>query len=256
MGTSKNSSGSTGRSPLVPPHVDAEPGAPLPERPEGGLRNFRLSLNGFARTGDSTLRDRALGRYARGAVGGSSVGYRRFGAVASSGSAAIGALSDLAAGGTGESASGRDLSNAIGAPIETAAQIIAEAVAPDNAEGDEIRLLIQDAICEALQGHDTLERNLITEDFLDNVLFEYTVEAIMHDIWAREGSPSLNAAPTPEALQARENDMREAVKATVDSRLAAVAQGRSLVVMSGDERRQFQLDCIRAVLEVWEDLPE
>ncbi|MEH6489069.1 hypothetical protein [Hyphomonas oceanitis] len=208
------------------------------------------------KSGGSELRDRALGRYARGAVGGSSVGVRRYGAVAGSGSVAIGVLSELGSGGTGETTSGKDLSAAIGAPVETAAQIIAEAVAPDTSEGDSIRILIEEAICEVLQGEETLERESITPEFLDAVLFQYTVEAIMHDMLAREGSPSLDAAESAEILQARENELRQAVEAVVDSRLVANKAGRELGAMSQAERRQLQLDCIQSVLEVWESYDE
>lgn len=256
MGTSKNSSGSTERSPLVPPHADPEPNSPIPPRPERGLSNFRLSLTSFVKSGDSRLRDRTLGRYARGAVGGSSVGYRRYGAVAESGSTTIGALSELAEGGSGEIASGQNLSAAIGAPVEQAAQIIAEAIAPDSVEGDSIRILMQEAVCEALEGQGTLERELITETFIDHVVFEFLVEAIMHDLWSIEGSPSLDAADSPEVLQSRENDMREVVRATVDGRLVQIRGDETLTSMSSDQRRQFQLDTVRAVLEVWEALPE
>ena len=203
------------------------------------------------KSGGSELRDRALGRYARGAVGGSSVGVRRYG-----GSVAIGVLAELGSGGTGETTSGKDLSAAIGAPVETAAQIIAEAVAPDTSEGDSIRILIEEAICEVLQGEETLERESITPEFLDAVLFQYTVEAIMHDMLAREGSPSLDAAESAEILQARENELRQAVEAVVDSRLVANKAGRELGAMSQAERRQLQLDCIQSVLEVWESYDE
>ncbi len=252
MGTSTNSSGSSGRSPLIPPHADSQPGEPIPPRPENGLSNFRRSLTSYMKSGGSELRDRALGRYARGAVGGSSVGVRRYGAVAGSGSVAIGALAELGAGGTGETAAGKDLSDAIGAPVETAAQIIAEAVAPDNSEGDGVRILIGEAICEVLQDEETLEREMITPDFLDAVLFQYTVEAIVHDILAREGSPSLDAAESAEILQARENDLRQAVEAVVDARLAANQADRDLGIMSQVGRRQLQLNCIQSVLEIWE----
>lgn len=256
MGTSANSKGSSNRSPLVPAHADSDPGKPIPPRPENGLSNFRRSLTGFMKSGGQELRDRSLGRYARGAVGGSSVGVRRYGAVAGSGSVAIGALSELAAGGTGEAASGRDLSDAIGAPVETAAQIIAEAVAPENSEGDGVRILIEMAICEVLQNEDTLELAMITPDFLDAVLFEYTVEAIMQDMLAREGSPSLDAAESAEIQLARESELRQAVESVVDSRLAANQAGRDLGTMSQADRRQLQLDCIQSVLEVWEAYEE
>ena len=252
MGTSTNSHGSTGRSQLIPLHADSQPGKPIPPRPENGLSNFRRSLTSYIKSGGSELRDRVLGRYARGAVGGSSVGVRRYGAVASSGSLAIGALSELGSGGTGETAAAKDLSDAIGVPVETAAQIIAEAVAPDNSEGDGVRILIGEAICEVLQDEEILEREMITSDFLDAVLFQYTVEAIVHDILAREGSPSLDAAESAEILQARENHLRQAVEAVVDGRLVANQAGRDLGTMSQADRRQLQLDCIQSVLEIWE----
>jgi len=252
MGTSSNSKGSTDRSPLVPPHADSEPGSPPPTRPEQGLSNFRRSLTGFIKSGGSELRDRTLSRYASGAVGGSSAGVRRFGAIASGAAAALDALSELGSGGTGEAATGQDLSDAIGAPVEIAAQMIAEAISPEDSEGDLIRQLMQDAICEALQDEEFLERDSVTPEFLDEVLFLYTVEAILHDIMAREGSPSLDAAESAEILQARENELREAVESEVDSRLAAFEDGRDLATMTNEDRKQLQLDSIRAVLEIWE----
>jgi len=78
----------------------------------------------------------------------------------------------------------------------------------------------------------------------------------MHDMLAREGSPSLDAAESAEILQARENELRQAVEAVVDSRLVANKAGRELGAMSQAERRQLQLDCIQSVLEVWESYDE
>lgn len=256
MGTSSNSKGSSDRSPLVPPHADSDSKQPPPSRPDKGLSNFRRSLTSFIKSGGTDLRDRTLGRYARGAVGGSSAGVRRFGAIANGAAAALGALSEIGTGGTGEVATGQDLSTAVGAPVDVAAQIISEAIAPNNSEGDLIRQLMQEAICEALQGEETLERDTVSPEFLDEVLFLYTVEAILHDMLAREGSPSLDAAESAEILQARENELREAVETEVDSRLAALDDGRELSTMSNAERRQLQLDCIQSVLEIWEAYQE
>lgn len=254
MGTSSNSTGSKGKSPLIPPHADSEPGKPVPERPEGGLANFRRSLTDFMKSGGSTLRDRALHRYARGAVGGPSTGTRRFGSVAVGGAVALGALSELAQGGDGSATSGRDISGAIGAPIDVAAQIIAEAVAPQGAEGDRVRILIQEAICEVLEeaSEDALTAEAITPEFLSNVMFNYIVEAILHDILYTEGSPSLDAAESAQTLQDRENDLREAVSAVVDGYLTNNPQYADLSSTTNEQRRQLQLDCIRSVLDVWD----
>ncbi len=252
MGTSADNKGSSGQSSLIPPHADSQPGKPIPPRPENGLSNFRRSLTSYIKSGGSKLRDRALGRYVRGAVAGSSVGVRRYGAVANSGSIAIGALSELGSGGTGEVAAGEDLSDAIGTPVETAAQIIAQAVAPNNSEGDGVRILIGEAICEVLQDEVALEREMITPDFLDAVMFRYIVEAIIRDILHREGSPSQDAAESVEILQARENELRQEVESAVDSSLAKNQADHDLGKMSQADRQQLQLNCIQSVLEVWE----
>lgn len=257
MGTSSNSKGSSARSPLVPPHADSQPGKPVPPRPENGLANFRRSLTSYMKSGSNEHKERALGRYARQAVGGSSVGVRRFGAVANSGSATIGTLLDLASGGTGEASSGSDVSSAIGAPIVTAAQIIAQAVSPDNSEGDGVRIMVEDAICEALQDYDTdtLERDSITEEFLSDVIFNFTVEAILQDMLGQEGSPSLDAVENAQALQAREADLRATIYAAVDAELSST-NGPTLTTMTSAQRRSFQLDCVQSVLSVFEGLPE
>ena len=111
-------------------------------------------------------------------------------------------------------------------------------------KGMAFEFLIGEAICEVLQDKETLEREMITPDFLDAILFQYTVEAVVHDILAREGSPSLDAAESAEILQARENELRQAVEAVVDARLAVNQADRDLGTMSQADRRQLQLDCI------------
>ena len=150
MGTSASSKGPNSSSPLVPPWADATPGAPLPQ-PEGQrFRGFRTEFGrAAAGAGGGSLRS-ALGKYAREATHGASVGPRRFGPAYAAGADLAGVMSEMRGGGTGENSAGVDLSGLVGRPLDYAAQEIARALAPDNADADQISAAIQEAMAEAL----------------------------------------------------------------------------------------------------------
>lgn len=251
MGTSKDGSGSNDRSPLIPDHADAEPNQPAPPRDPNALRKYRLAITRYVRSGNTDDRRAVLRGYASNAVGGSSHGYRRQGATAKAGGSAIAGIGDLGRGGTGQAATGSDLRAAIGKPIEEAAQIIAEAVAPENQDRDEIRAAIQDAICEVLSEEPAFDPSAMTEDQFHDLLATYVTLCVFHDLWFREAGASVNRYASPEALIDRENDLRETVRATVDNVLSQRA-GTPVSQMTADELRSLQLAVVQGTLEVWE----
>lgn len=255
MGTSRDHKGSSNRSPLVPAHADSEPGKPVPDAQLAQrFRGFRTAIRGFVSSGDSGKRDRALGRYARDAIGGASTGSRRFGAAASAGGGLIAGFSEIAAGGTGATSTGQDLTSALGQPIDSAAQIIAEALAPQNESHDRVRDALEVAICEALDGQTTLQAHLIDDEFLARLLLAYLSESIFQDVWLEAGD-STNATDDPNAPINAENALREFVEASVDDRLNAhIASGLS--TLTADQIREIQLSTTREVLDDWENLPE
>jgi hypothetical protein len=116
MGTSASAKGPKSSSPLVPPWADADPNAPLPQ-PEGQrFRGFRTDFGRVAAgVAGASLRS-AVGKYAREASGGSSVGPRRFGPAYTAGAGLAGLIGELQSGGTGEASSGVDLWGLIGQP--------------------------------------------------------------------------------------------------------------------------------------------
>ena len=251
MGTSANNPGPNARSPLVPPHADSNPGTPVPERPENGLRQFRNTLSRWTSSqGGADGLNKAAASYVGGALGGAATGARRFGAVTSSSAQAISALAG--AGGLapdGQTTASIDLSKAIGKPIEEAASIIARAVAPDNSESDHVVAVIQDAIIEAFEETGNFELNTITEDFLDSVLECSLVEMIYHDMAERIGGASLDKAATPSERQARENELHDFISETVQQQLSVtgnIQRGESAI-------RDFQRNCIERILRSWEE---
>jgi hypothetical protein len=256
MGTSQNHGGSKPGSGLIPPHADATPGAPVPQPMPDRFRRFRVSMGSFVHSGAARDRDRALGRYAREASGGANVGYRKFGAAARAGGAGIAALAGLtqAATGQAQTAAQRSLGDALGKPVDVAAQILAQAIAPDNESRDRIIVAFEEAVCVALEGEVTFEAGLITEDFLSSVLLEYVTEVVFQDVWIEAGD-STNAAASHTQLAERENSMRETVRATVDAEIADIGPMK-LSTMSPDQISALQLNATRSVLAIWEGYGE
>lgn len=256
MGTSQNHGGSKPGSGLIPPHADATPDVPVPEPMPDRFRRFRLSMRSFVNSGAAEDRDKALGRFVREASGGANVGYRKFGAAVRAGGAGIAALGNLAQPATGQpqTAVQRSLREALGKPIDVAAQILAQAIAPNNESRDRIVAAFEEAVCVALEGEETLEASVITEDFLSDVLLEYLTETIFHDIWIEAGD-STNAAVSHAQLAERENNMRETVRAAVDAEIAAVGAPQ-LSTMSADQIATLQLNIVRSVLAIWESYGE
>lgn len=251
MGTSSNNPGPNSRSPLVPRHADSNPGEPMPDRPENGLRQFRNTLSRWTSSqgGNEGLK-RAAASYVGGALGGAATGVRRFGAVTSSSAQAISALAG--AGSlriAGQTTATVDLSNAIGKPIGEVASVIARAVAPDNSESDHVISVIQDAIIEAFEETENFELDTITDDFLDRVLEYSLVEMIYHDMAERIGGASLDKATTPSERQARENELHDFISEAVQEQLS-----QSSKVPRGEaEIRDFQRNCIERILGSWEE---
>jgi len=257
MGTSQNHGGSKPGSGLIPPHADATPGVPTPDPMPDRFRRFRISMGGFVKSGSAQERDLALGRYVREASGGSGVGFRKFGAAARAGGAGIVALGGLAQGAPGQAAQGAvgaALRGALGKPVDVAAQILAQAVAPNDESRDRIVVAFEEAICSALEGEPTLEAALITDDFLSSVLLEYLTEIVFQDVWIEAGDAT-NAAVSHTQLAERENSMRQTVRAMVDAEIANLGAPQ-LSAMTADQITGFQLNVVRSVLEIWEGYGE
>jgi hypothetical protein len=250
MGTSASSKGPKSSSPLVPPGVDDEPGKPLPE-PEGQrFRGFRTEFGRVAAGGGKVALTSALGKYARDATGGSSVGPRRFGAAYRSGAALADALTNLAGGGTGQTESGVDLAPLAGQPINVAAQEIARALAPENADADQISAAIQEAIIEVLPEAGVFEPSLLTPDSLVQILVEFFSRVLFMEITSVAGD-AWNKAPDAQHATQTEADLLELIRVVVDKHFSPrIAKG--LGKATRDEFRKIEREAMDEVWREWE----
>lgn len=251
MGTSGSSKGPKSSSPLVPPGVDDEPGKPLPQ-PEGQrFRGFRTEFGRAAGGGTAALSS-ALGKYARDATYGSSVGPRRFGSAYQSGAVLADALRSLAGGGTAEAATGVDLSGLAGQPIHVAAQEIARALAPDTIDADQITTAIQEAITEVLPEAGVFDPALLTSDALVQIFVEYFSRILFLEITDVAGD-AWNKAPDAQHATQTEADLLELIRVVVDKHFSPrIAQG--LTTASREEFRRLERAAMDEVWREWERL--
>lgn len=250
MGTSSSSKGRKSSSPLVPAYADANPDQPLPQ-PEGQrFRGFRTEFGrAVAGGGDGTFAG-ALGRYARDATGGGGVASRRFGPAYSAGGTLFELLSDLQAGGTGESVSGADLSGLAGLPLAEAIQQIAETLAPANADAELIRTAVQEALAEVLPDVASFEPADLDPDMLIAVLIEFFSQVIFLDVVSDAGD-AWNKTPSAERTIEAEGELFDIIHTAVDKHLGPAFAG-GIQGMTREQVEAIEQQAIRDIWSEWE----
>jgi hypothetical protein len=250
VGTSASSKGPKSTSPLVPEWADADPAKPLPS-PEGQrFRGFRTEFGRVAAGTAGASLGGALGRYAREASGGSSIGPRRFGPAYNAGASFAGAMADLKSGGTGEAATGVDLRRLVGQPIDYAAQEIARVLAPENADADQIAIAIQEAIAEVLPDVAVFDPDAISIDQIVQILVEFFSRIIFQEITSVAGD-AWNHSPDGARTTLVEAELLEVVRVIVDKHLSPrLAAG--VGSLTRPEIAALQRNAITEVWREWE----
>lgn len=249
MGTSSSSRGPGSSSPLIPPHADASPEKPLPEPTGHRFRGFRTEFGRAISGGGGSLQS-ALQKYASTATGGSNVGPRRFGPAYESGANLAAALNDLSEGGSGQDSAGVDLSSLAGQPLDVAAQEIASALAPDNADADQVTAAIQEAMAEVLGEQEIFDPNEISSDVITALLVEYFAHIVFQEISSAAGD-AWKKSPSKQRTTAMEAELLELVRVAIDTHLSPRLAG-GFSNLSKGEIATIQQAALRDVWEEWE----
>ena len=248
MGTSSSRKGPSARSPLVPPWADADPGKPVPD-PEGQrFRGFRTEFGKVAAGSGGSLA-KALNKYASSATGGVEVGPRRFSPAYAAGADFARALAGGEPLPTGEQP--LDLKRLAGRPMDEAAQEIAEALAPENADADQIRSAVQEALAEVLGGEATFDPAAITSDQVVAILVEFFARVLFQEISAVAGD-AWKKAPSVERSTTTESQLFEIVRAAMDHHLSPRLAG-DLASVSREEIASLERAAIADIWEAWSE---
>ncbi|WP_292334940.1 hypothetical protein [Mesorhizobium sp.] len=220
-------------------------------QPEGQrFRGFRTEFGrAVAGAGEGTFAA-ALGKYARDATGGNSVGPRRYGTAYVAGGSLFGLLSELQQGGTGEASTGIDLSSLAGRPLAEAIEAIAQALAPDNADADLIRTAVQEALAEALPDTASFEPADIDQDALIAVLIEFFAQVLFLDIVSDAGDAWNKSSEGERTIEA-EGELFDIIHTAVDKHLGpALAAG--IQNLTRTEVEALEQRAIRDIWSEWE----
>lgn len=245
MGTSQSSPGPGGNSPLVPPWADDQPQQPLPSPQDRRFAPFRESLGSSVSSGDRGELRRAVGHYARKASGGSGSAVRRMGSVTHAGGGLFGIL-------TGEPAvpgeTSIDLGSLAGLPCELAISSITETLTSDDGDSEKIRVAMNHALVEALDGVETFDPSCITDDVVVDTMIGYLAESIFLQM-VMDSRKAWNKAETATQAMRAETELRELIKVVVDKHMAPKLVGN---IRSFSRQQMVHIER-QSIIDAWKE---
>ena len=222
MGTSQSNPGPGGSSPLVPPWADDQPDQPVPAPDPQRFRSFRQSLGSFVKSGNADDLHRALSSYATKSSGGSSTASRRLGSVNQVGADLYSLLSGAGAPvapGTPGSPQVIDLGSLTGQSCDVAIAALVEALTPENGDSEKIRVAMNNALIEALDGVEIFDPAVITDEIIVNTMISFLAECVFLQIVA-DGGDAWKKAESSGRETAASEDLWELIKVVVDKYMA------------------------------------
>ncbi len=250
MGTSTSSKGPGSNSPLVPPWADSTPDQPLPPPPDEQRFNaFRRNMGKFVKSGETSVLRHSLGKYASQATGGSSVGPRRFGAMSKAGGNLFGVINELRIGGTGEEVAGVVLSDLSGKDINYAIQEIVTSLLPENGDSDKIRVSMNVALSESLEGMEDFDPSMITDDILINMMVFYLRECVFQQV-IMDSDKAFQKGSIQEC-QSAEGELHDLVASIVDESMRPIFS-EGTTSLTPQQVNDIQLQAVGEVWGIWE----
>lgn len=246
MGTSTSSKGPGSNSPYVPASIDTN-GQHIPEAPPQRFKGFRVNLGKFVSSGDSDYLRSAVSNYASGATGGSSIAATRFGSMAGAGGALFGAIAGLR---DGQAPPGIDLAALNGRDTDIAIDLIVQALATEDSDSDRIRVAMNDALSECLEGYDDFDFERITDDMLVQMMLAYVTKCIYGQI-VLDSKDAFAKAASPSQVEQAERDLYSLVESVSDKHMRPLLSG-NLRSFSSIKMKNIQLASIREIWSEWE----
>ena len=178
--------------------------------PPARFRSSRRNLAEFARTGDTTSLNRALGHYVSSGYGGVSVATRRFGGTASTAEALGGAL----AGTPGTAADRLDLPLLRAASTEEVMSAVVDAVRPVDGTQDteSARASVREALSEVLGAYPDADLLQLTEDQQVLAVATFTATDLYRRFDLDVGKTIQDRAPDASTALSRLKEVRDYIR--------------------------------------------
>jgi hypothetical protein len=155
-------------------------------------------------------------------------------------------LSELAGGGTGEDATGSALATLKGRKRDHAAQEIARALAPSNADADLVRIAIQEALLAAIPPEADFDPMALSAPQLLNIVIEFFSRALFQEFSAVAGD-AWNKSKEPERTLQCERQLQDRLHKAVDKHI----RGELVSGIADLSRAELEAAMQRAFENVW-----
>lgn len=249
MGTSTSSRGPGADTPLVPPWADIDNQGPGPAPSPQRFRDFRRNLGKFVANGKMENLRLALTNYATTATGGSAVGPRRFGSMARAGGSMF------------EMLSGQSLSNAVsptelnlsdlnGLDTDIAIDKIVQILTPIDGDTDRIRVAMNEALSECLEGLDEFDFSHISDEMLVKMMLAYVSHCVFGQI-ILDSKDAFAKAENASESESAERELVTLVATATDVHMRPLFDG-NVRSLTGAQVEEAQLRAIKDVWEEWE----
>lgn len=250
MGTSSSNPGSGPKSPLVPPWADKDGLGPGPEPEPHRFQAFRTSLGKFVASGgtDGDYLNAALGRYARTATGGHNVGPRRFGSMIQTGERLYDTMSALK---EGRDPPGLSIAELKGRDTDFVIDILVQALVPDDGDADRVRVCLNEALSECLEGQAVFDPTKITDELIVDLLLAYVRNCVFGQI-VLESNEAFTKGDL-KAVQRAEKALRSLVHVAVDKHMRPLLS-KSAAKVTGPDVSAAQREALREIWTEWEAL--
>jgi len=145
---------------------------------------------------------------------------------------------------------GVDLGTLDGRPTEVAIGLLVDALVPPNGDADRIRVALNDALSEAMEGQAAFDFDHITDDVIADMMIAYLTECIYEQIVLDSGDAFAKAKDAGQ-YDRSERALRELVRAAADKHMAPLLAG-NVRQMSGRTIRDVQLRAVKDIWAEWE----
>ena len=245
MGTSQSSVGPNGRSPLLPAWVadsQATTQTPDPQRLKGLRQAIGRAIGGGGR---EDVR-KALGHYARKAIGGKHTSVQRLGKITQAGAGLFEIFSDSL-----QQQYSVNLNSLNGQSCDEVINQITELLAGHHGDSDKIRSAMNIALSEALEGMTTFDEHSISVEVIAKMMICYLTESIFLQI-VHDAGKAWNKGGDLVQISNVENDLRQLVHEVVDITLAPKFTD-DVCQLTTEQMQEIQNQVILEIWEEWEN---
>lgn len=212
-----------------------------------GLQGARRAFGDYAKSGGGSggLR-KSLKSYSRSAKG--KAASRTLASGITSGSGLFGLMS-------GDTVNVGDrslhISQLKGLSADQAIDRISEHLCPNSADADQVRVAIDYALSEALEGQSEFDSEVFEVDLIGEVIASYLTDLVFQEVLNDMGNAWFHAESSMKE-QSMEVELRELVKVVTETQLDKITKG-DLNVLTRDTITQVQIATISQTIDEWEN---